>query len=386
MPKRELLRQFFSIGQEPHETVAQFTIRFQDLYRQVADDVSAQHIPDTFLSSLREPLRTTLALTNFANQTIEQVIARVLALDRTQHGAAFSMTSLQNALPQEDNRFRQALQCTVCSGSGHLALECPHRPQCPICQSRSHTVEQCEYNMLNRTTTAPVRQIEPRNTYSRQDERHSYRDQDNDRPRSPDRRCRDDDYRRDDRHDRYDWNDDYDRYDDDRDDRYDQQNSPNDRRNDNRGPHNNRRNNDNRRRDPPQNDPRNSNAPRTNPPTHEAGNQPQPLPHTERADTSNSAAVTCFKCNQPGHYATQCPTTDRGKAPAVNSIMADVQTVTTRSKAQATQWQVQDEVRQAAKEWIDTANKNNVVRMQTEMRDAPSGAPQSSAPSTSITG
>ena len=55
--------------------------------------------------------------------------------------------------------------------------------------------------------------------------------------------------------------------------------------------------------------------------------------------------------------------------------MADVQTVTTRSKAQTTQWQVQDEVRQAAKEWIDTANKNNAVRMQIEMRDVPSGAP-----------
>ena len=102
--KRELLRQFFSMSQEPQETVEQFTIRFPDL-----DDVSAQHIPDTFLSSLREPLRTTVALTNFANQTIEQVIVRVLALDRTQHNTAFSMSSLQNALPQEDNRFCQAL-------------------------------------------------------------------------------------------------------------------------------------------------------------------------------------------------------------------------------------------------------------------------------------
>ena len=71
------------MSQEPNETVAQFTIQFQDLHRQVADDVSAQHIPDTFLSSLREPLRTTLTLTIFANQTIEQVIARILALDRT---------------------------------------------------------------------------------------------------------------------------------------------------------------------------------------------------------------------------------------------------------------------------------------------------------------
>ena len=97
------------MSQEPHETVAQFTIRFQDLYRQVADDVSAQHIPDTFLSSLREPLRTTLALANFANETIEQVIARVCAIDRTQHNTTFSMSSLQNTLPQEDNFFRQAL-------------------------------------------------------------------------------------------------------------------------------------------------------------------------------------------------------------------------------------------------------------------------------------
>ena len=218
-------------------------IRFQDLYRQLADDVSAHHIPDTFLSSLREPLRTTLALTNFANQTIEQVIA----LDRTQQSTTFSMSSLQSTLPQEDNRFRQALQCTVCSGSGHLALECPHRPHCPICQSRSHTVEQCEYNMLNRTTTAPVRQIEPRNTYSRQDERQSYQNWDNERPRSPDRQRRDDDYRReddcyrndnrrrsDDHHDRYRddqyrANDDYDRYEDGRDDRYDQRYSRNER-------------------------------------------------------------------------------------------------------------------------------------------------------------
>ena len=144
------------MSQEPHETVAKFMIRFQDLYRQLVDDVSAHHIPDTFLSNLQEPLRMTLALTNFANQTIEQVIARILALDRTQESTTFSMSSVQSTLPQEDNSFRQAVQCTACSGSGHLALECPHWPHFPICQSRSHTVEQCEYNMLNRTMTSLV--------------------------------------------------------------------------------------------------------------------------------------------------------------------------------------------------------------------------------------
>ena len=64
--------------------------------------------------------------------------------------------------------------------------------------------------------------------------------------------------------------------------------------------------------------------------------------------------------------------------------MADVQHVTIRSKAQATQWQVQDEVRQSAKQWIETANKSNVERMHTEMQDETIGAPQSSRPSTSI--
>ena len=106
VPKRELLRQFYTISQEPQETVAQFTIWFQDLYRQLSQDVSAHHISNTFLAGLREPLWTTLTLTDFSQQTIEQVIARVLTIDRTQHSTTFSMGSLQNTLPvQEENRF-----------------------------------------------------------------------------------------------------------------------------------------------------------------------------------------------------------------------------------------------------------------------------------------
>ena len=72
-----------TINQEPHETVSQFTIRFQDLYRQLTQNVSAHHITDTFLAGLREALRTTLALTYFSQQTIGQVIARVLTIEIT---------------------------------------------------------------------------------------------------------------------------------------------------------------------------------------------------------------------------------------------------------------------------------------------------------------
>ena len=60
--------------------------------------------------------------------------------------------------------------------------------------------------------------------------------------------------------------------------------------------------------------------------------------------------------------------------------MADVQDVTTRSKAQMTQWQIQDEVKQTSKEWIDNANKTNVDRMHTEMKDINIRAPRPTQP------
>ena len=63
--------------------------------------------------------------------------------------------------------------------------------------------------------------------------------------------------------------------------------------------------------------------------------------------------------------------------------MADVQAVTTRSKKQCTQWEIQDEVRQAAKEWIDTANQKNAERMQQDMRNVPGETSQPSVAPTS---
>ena len=62
------------------------------------------------MASLQEPLRTTLALTDFSQQTIEQVVARVLGLDRAHHNNFFTMGTLQNASPtHEETQFRQAL-------------------------------------------------------------------------------------------------------------------------------------------------------------------------------------------------------------------------------------------------------------------------------------
>ena len=44
-------------------------------------------------------------------------------------------------------------------------------------------------------------------------------------------------------------------------------------------------------------------------------------------------------------------------------ITVEVQPVTTRSKAKQSEWDIQEEVRKAAKEWVEEANNNNVARM-----------------------
>ena len=101
---------------EPHETVAQFTVRFQDLYRQLADDVSPHHIPDTFLSSLREPLRTTLALTNFprprSDATKHAFLYEFLAEHPAPEGQSLStsppMHSLFGLVPSSPRMFSPA--------------------------------------------------------------------------------------------------------------------------------------------------------------------------------------------------------------------------------------------------------------------------------------
>ena len=115
----------------------------------------------TFLSALREPLRMTLVVFDFKDQSLEQMIDKALVLDKTQTSNNMSITSLQKSLPtSEELRFRQAIQGRTCLDLRHSTIECTLRTHCPICHSRDHTIKQCEYNLLNKATT-PVRQIEP---------------------------------------------------------------------------------------------------------------------------------------------------------------------------------------------------------------------------------
>ena len=59
----------------------------------------------------------------------------------------------------------------------------------------------------------------------------------------------------------------------------------------------------------------------------------------------------------------ECPHKQKGKQPAVNIITADVQQVTTRSKAKTVEWEEQDGIRKATQEWVGKAVAANVERM-----------------------
>ena len=155
------MSQFYSIAKEATETVAQFVIRFQNLQKQLTRSPTPEELTETFLTALRETLPMTLAVVDLTGKGIEDIIRRFLLLDSAQ---SMSMNIRQRVLQtEEDTRFHQAIQCSTCVNLNHSSLECTLRCHCPIYHSRAHTLELCEYNLLNRNT-GPVRQIEPQPT------------------------------------------------------------------------------------------------------------------------------------------------------------------------------------------------------------------------------
>ena len=50
-------------------------------------------------------------------------------------------------------------------------------------------------------------------------------------------------------------------------------------------------------------------------------------------------------------------------------VTPELQQVTTRSKTKQSEWEVQEAVRKAAKEWVEEANKNNASHMLQEMEE-----------------
>ena len=82
IPQKDLIVQFYASYPEPHETVSQFLIRFQNLQLQISRPILDQELKDIFLEAIHEPLQTMLAVFDFWNQSIEQVIDKAIAMDR----------------------------------------------------------------------------------------------------------------------------------------------------------------------------------------------------------------------------------------------------------------------------------------------------------------
>ena len=80
---------------------------------------------------------------DFKSQSIDQLIDKALAMDRT-HTCKISMNmfALHTNLPTiEELHFCQAVQCTTCLNTGHSTIECNFRTHCMICHSKTHSAE-----------------------------------------------------------------------------------------------------------------------------------------------------------------------------------------------------------------------------------------------------
>ena len=80
-----------------------------------------------------------------------------------------------------------------------------------------------------------------------------------------------------------------------------------------------------------------------------------------QGEGSGTFVLTCFICHQTGHYDNQCPA--KGNGPVVNIVIPEIQQVTTRSKSKQSEWEIQEAIRKAAKEWVKETNQSNVNQM-----------------------
>ena len=156
--QRKMVGLFYTIRQEPTEAIQQFVIRFQRMHNQLSRAPPEAETIAIFLTTLREPLRMVCTVIDFCTSTVDQVIDQVREKEKS--SSSLTMGTLQRALPiDEDLHLRQAIQCMSCLNVGHSALECTMHPQCMFYHSRMHTMDRCEYNLLNRQAP-PVWQFE----------------------------------------------------------------------------------------------------------------------------------------------------------------------------------------------------------------------------------
>ena len=99
MEQRELVGQFYITHQEEQETMPQFIIRFQTLHNQLTRAPPEDEVKALFLATLRETLRTMCGVLDFQTSTMDQVIDRLLEMDK--YSSFMSLGALHRALPKE---------------------------------------------------------------------------------------------------------------------------------------------------------------------------------------------------------------------------------------------------------------------------------------------
>ena len=110
VPQHVIIGQFYTIKHLPSESIADFNLRIQNLRRKLDWIPNEDEACETFLAALRRPIRAALNNNSVKGETRDMVIERALQLELDEEEGAFSMTTLRQALPQDEERhFRQAI-------------------------------------------------------------------------------------------------------------------------------------------------------------------------------------------------------------------------------------------------------------------------------------
>jgi hypothetical protein len=155
----EVLKEYYSLQQQPGESVADFLLRFRAV-QAMLDMAPAEEIQKReFLKALRDPLRSAFAFIDASTVTLTEIVNRALNLDHQQSGHGLSQFRTIAPSPKaEEKAFQQAVQCTLCLQFGHTNVDCVQRSA--LCQARSHTTTTCEYNLLARRNAPAVQTVQ----------------------------------------------------------------------------------------------------------------------------------------------------------------------------------------------------------------------------------
>ena len=98
VPEHVIIGQFYTIKQLPSESIADFSLRFQNLRRKLDRVPTEDEARETFLAALRRSIRMALNSNSVKGETTDLVIERALQLELEEEEEAFSMSTLRQAL------------------------------------------------------------------------------------------------------------------------------------------------------------------------------------------------------------------------------------------------------------------------------------------------